>query len=643
MTIPCVKPLGITGDAMESKLLEHICSPQDLQGLSHAQLKELAGEIRRYITGVVGDNGGHLASNLGVVEATLALHRVFDFSHDRLVFDVGHQCYTHKIITGRREEFRSLRTGGGLSGFPNPRESTYDTFICGHATTGISSAAGLSAAARIKGEKRKVVALVGDGSIGGGMCFEAMNQAGHRGEDLLIVLNDNEMAIGKTVGAFARRLEEFRSRPEATQFRRELRQIFHSIPLIGDSLDWLQERLLDALKNHTGAAAIFEALGFRYFGPFDGHNIPVMEEALHNLRKLDGPRILHLITEKGRGFPAAAQDPESFHSASPFTIAPGGKVTTRSTAAPSYSSVFAASLLKAARRDERVVALTAAMTTGTGLQRIAAELPERFFDVGIAEPHAVTFAGALAAAGLRPVVAIYSTFLQRGYDQIFHDIALQPHAPVIFALDRAGLVGQDGPTHHGIFDIAYLRHIPNMVLLAPRDGRELEAMLDFSLSIEQPAAIRYPRGAPPADALAGGLPAPLELGRGERLRSGGGGTIVAYGSMVATALTAAGLLAAQGVEVGVVNARFAKPLDGELLRECAAIGPLLTLEDHALSGGFGSAVCEFLADAGIACRIVRLGIPDEFVRAAAPEEQYRQLGLDARGVADSFLSVVRGG
>ncbi len=618
----------------ENQLLDTITSPEDLRELPMSALPALAAEIRARITEVVSRNGGHLSSNLGVVELTLALHRVFDFRRDRLVFDVGHQCYTHKILTGRRAAFHTIRTAGGLSGFPNPSESEYDTFISGHASTSISAATGLATAIRLSGEKRKVVALIGDGSISGGMCFEAMNHAGHEQEDLIVILNDNEMAIGRTVGAFARRLEEFRSTPEGTQMHRELRQILQCIPLIGVSLDWLQQRVLDSMKNHTGAAAIFEALGFRYFGPFDGHNIPLMEDALQNLRQLSGPLLLHVITEKGRGFAAAAADPESFHSAAPFTIVGTGEVVTRTQNINSYSNIAAQELLRLAREDQKIVAITAAMTAGTGLNTLASELPGRFFDVGIAEEHAIPFAAALAREGYKPAVAIYSTFLQRGYDQVFHDLVLQGCLPVTLLLDRAGLVGQDGPTHHGIYDIAFLRHLPNLVLLAPRDGEELQQMLRFALAQGRPCAIRYPRGGPD---LLPTLHAPLELGRSERLTDGEDGTVFAYGRMVFPALQAAKLAAESGIRIGVVNARFAKPLDEAALLEAAAGGLVFTAEDHALAGGFGSAVCELLADHGVACRIVRLGIPDEFIRGASPAEQYHTLQLDAQGLAATFI------
>ncbi len=623
----------------ETPLLNSINSPQELKAFPAEKLDRLAVEIRDRITEVVSHNGGHLSSNLGIVELTIALHRVFNFKKDNLVFDVGHQSYPHKLLTGRQERFHTLRQKNGISGFPNPAESEYDTFISGHASTSLSAATGLAAANRLTKNENKVVALIGDGALGGGMCFEAMNHIGHSGEDVLIVLNDNEMAIGKTVGAFARKLEEFRSSPQTTQLREELRQSFQNIPLLGTSLEWLQERVLNALKNHSGAAAVFEAMGFRYFGPFDGHDIATMENELHNLRKLKGPRVFHVITVKGHGFDAAVEDPESYHSAAPFVVQGTGEIVTRTKGNRTYSGIFADALLSQAKDNEKVIAITAAMTAGTGLKKIAETLPERFFDVGIAEAHAIPFAGALAKKGLKPVVAIYSTFLQRAYDQIFHDVCLQPDCPVVFALDRAGLVGSDGPTHHGIFDIAFLRHLPNIILMAPRDGVELEMMLEFALNQNTPCALRYPRGGPPVNTLPE-RHAAIETGVSETLREGADGVIMAYGKMVEPALKAAKIAAEKAVELEVINARFAKPLDGAAITRASGKGLIFTLEDHALAGGFGSAVTEFCADNNLGCRVMRKGIPDEFQKAASVHELFEQLGLTPKALAESFVETV---
>ena len=621
-----------------SSLLSTINSPADLRALSVPQLNALAEEIRARMIEVVSTNGGHLASSLGVVELTLALHRVFDFSRDYLVLDVGHQCYPHKLITGRRESFSTLRQHGGLSGFPNFLESPYDLFISGHSSTSISAAAGLAAAAKLRGEKRQAVALIGDGAMTGGMCFEAMNHAGNSGLDLLVVLNDNEMAISKTVGAFSQSLEEFRSRPKTTAARNLLRRLVRGIPLLGGPLSRMQEHFFNILKNHHGAASVFEALGFRYFGPFDGHDIAGMLNEFSNLKQLSGPRIVHLITEKGRGMAAAAADPETFHSAAPFSMPSVGKITLHAVGRQTYTQVFADTLVRIAAADDKVVGVTAAMVTGTGMKRFAEKFPERFYDVGIAEEHAVTFAAGLAKAGFVPVVAIYSTFLQRAYDQVFHDLALQRDLPVVLAVDRAGLVGSDGQTHHGVFDISYLRHLPGLVLLAPRDAVELREMLKFAVALRRTVAIRYPRGGvPEEDALPPGR-TPLALGKAEKLRDGSDGAILAYGRMVAPVYAAAVRLEnSYGKKFAVWNARFCKPLDAEMLADAARAGKIVTVENNALAGGFGSAVAEKLSDLRINCPLQRLGIPDEFVGAGTVAELDAELGLDVDGIVRACL------
>ncbi|GHV22723.1 1-deoxy-D-xylulose-5-phosphate synthase 1 [Planctomycetales bacterium] len=609
--------------------------PADLTRLTPSALAALAAELRALMIEVVGKNGGHLASSLGVVELTLALHRVFDFRRDALMFDVGHQCYAHKILTGRRDRFSTLRQMGGLSGFPNAAESPYDYFTSGHASASVAAAAGWAAAAKIRGEARQAVAVIGDGSLGGGLAFEAMNHAGQAGLDLLVVLNDNEMSIGKTVGAFAAYLEQIRARPDATRLRQLLRRFLRGVPLVGNALVRAQEHLLNLVKNPAGA--FFQAMNFRYFGPFDGHDIPQLLATLTKLKNLSGPRLLHVITEKGRGFSAAAADPESFHSAAPFATAlPAAKITLAPTST-TYTDIFGATLCAMAAKNPRLVAITAAMTAGAGLKNFAAKFPDRFYDVGIAESYAVTLAAGLARGGMLPVVGIYSTFLQRAYDQIFHDVLLQKNLPLILAIDRAGLVGNDGPTHHGAFDLSYLRHFPDIVLLAPRDGDELATMLQWAANSGKTCAIRYPRGA----AERGILPfatAPLTLGRGEKLRDDNGrgdGALVAYGRLVAPAFAAAEKLAERGKNFAVYNARFAKPLDEEMLRAAAATGRILTLEDNAAAGGFGSAVAEFLATRNLACRLQILGIPDRFIEGATVAQLDRQLGFDVAGIMRS--------
>lgn len=622
---------------MSEDILASINSPEDVRALDHTKLPLLASNIREKMIEVVSKNGGHLSSNLGIVELTLALHRVFDFKKDRLIFDVGHQCYTHKMITGRNYNFHTIRTKDGISGFPNPNESEYDPFVAGHSSTSISSATGVAAAARIAGTNTKAIAVIGDGALGGGMCFEAMNHAGHSNEDVLIIVNDNEMAISKTVGAFSKHLEDFRLQPSTNKLRKKITAFFHNLPLLGGILEWLQEKLLSALKNHPGTATIFEAMGFRYFGPFDGHDIESLEVEIRNLSQLKGPRIMHVVTEKGRGFSAALKDPESFHSSPPFSYDENGKITIRTSSA-NYSSIFAQSMLKIAKKNERVLALTAAMTAGTGMSSFASKFPDRFIDVGMAESHAIPYAAALAKEGFVPVVAIYSTFLQRGYDQIFHDITLQPDLPIVLALDRAGLVAGDGPTHHGIYDIAYMRHLSGLTLLAPRDGTELEMMLEYATELGKPCAIRYPRGGPASDSILPQDYQPIEYGKAEKLREGKDGTIFAYGRLVEPAMQAAEKLASQSLEFTVYNARFAKPLDEEALIEAAEKRILVTAEDHVLPGGFGSGVAELLSEKNLNPKFIRIGIPDELIAAGTPAELDQKLGLDAEGIVKQILT-----
>ncbi len=626
-------------DPHATPILDRIASPGDIRSLPAEELAPLAAEIRSLLTHVVGRRGGHLASNLGIVELTLALHRVFDFATDRLCFDVGHQCYVHKLLTGRRGRFDTLRQTGGLTGFPNPAESAEDPFLVGHASTAISSALGLATAYRLRGEARKVVAVVGDGAIAGGLSFEALNHAGQAGEDLIVVLNDNKMAIAPTVGAFSTFLTDLRANPAAHRLREDVRKALQSLPLIGGPLESTQEHLLDLVKGAVETGHVFTALGFRYYGPVDGHDTALLERELGNLRRLGGPRLLHVMTRKGQGFDAALADPETFHSAVPFEVR-GTEVVREARTGPGWTDVFVERLRESARKDRRIVALTAAMPAGTGIKSFAEEFPDRFLDVGIAEGHCITCAAGLARAGLVPVVAIYSTFLQRAYDHIVHDCAAQGDLHIVFALDRAGLVGADGPTHHGVFDIAFLRHVPGLTLCAPRDAAELRAMLDWSLDAPGLVAIRYPRGTVPEEEEdAPPDRPPIRAGVSERLKDGPDGTVFAYGRMVAPALRAARRLAEDpaGPDLAVVNARFAAPLDGASLREAAKRNPLLlTVEDHVLAGGFGSAVSEVGADHNLSTRLVRLGVPDRFVGHGAPADLDRQLGLDVDGLAAAF-------
>ncbi len=626
----------------DSPLLDSIDSPADLVGLTMQDLTRLASEIRSLIISTVGKNGGHLASNLGAVELTLALHRVFNFRRDRLYFDVGHQSYPHKIITGRRKTFHTLRQKNGVSGFPNPLESEYDAAIVGHASTSISSAVGFAEAVRGVEPRRQAVALIGDGSIGGGMAFEALNHAGQCGSDVLVILNDNDMAIAETTGALSAYLTDLRTRPATRSLRQSLTGLLASAPLVGGSLKKAQEYFLTSVKGLTEATHVFSALGFKYFGPLDGHDTELLETELARIKEIPGPRLLHVATEKGRGYAAAVADPENYHSAAPFEVQ-SSREHASAHKLKTYTDVFAESLVAVADTDPAIVAITAAMPAGTGIRKFGAAHPGRFYDVGICEAHAATFAASLSVNGKKPVLALYSTFLQRAYDQSIHDVAVQPDAKLLLAIDRAGLVGSDGPTHHGVFDIAFLRHIPGFVLMAPRDGAELKVMLEFGLTLDHTAAIRYPRGTTPdSDQLVvkSGWPEggqPLEIGKGELLRSGSDGVIVAYGRMVFTAWQAAGLLAEKGLQVAVVNARFAKPLDTAFYHQLAADYPwMVTLEDHVLPGGFGSAVLEAFADADCAMKIRRFGLPDAFICHAEVDDLDRTLGLDPESLARSI-------
>ena len=620
-------------------ILESINEPAELRGLSVGQLRQLAQEIRDEISRVVARNGGHLASNLGAVELTIALHRCFDFRTDALVWDVGHQAYAHKLLTGRRAAFDTLRQQGGLSGFPNKHESPYDLFTTGHAGTSISSALGLVCADEVAGRERRVVAVIGDGSLTSGVALEALNHAGALGKDLLVVLNDNRMSISATVGGLSQHLDRLRSTRFYNEAKQEVRRVVQKLPYVGGLVGNALGHIKEGIKATVLSETLFDQLGFRAFGPIDGHNLEDLVETLEAMRELSGPVLLHVVTEKGRGHREAESDPTRYHSAGPTTRPVEEPQDAEGAERPRYTEVFASALCRLGGRDERIVAVTAAMEDGTGLVEFAKAFPSRFFDVGICEQHAVAFAGGLGAAGRLPVVAIYSTFLQRAYDQVLHDLCLQG-TPAVLCLDRAGLVGADGPTHHGTFDIAYLRHVPDIVLAAPKDGPELEAMLAAAAASGRIWAIRFPKAPVPAAQWAAGPP--VEIGKGELLREGADVALVAYGAMVEPAWEAAGLLAERGVEAAVANARFAKPVDVALLGDLAARVPLLvTVEDHALPGGFGSAVLEAVAGhGGRACRVECLGIPDAFIEHGPREALLAGLGLDAAAIAERVLGTL---
>jgi len=622
------------------RILETINDPSDLRRLSRKQLVSLAQEIRGEIQRVVAKNGGHLASNLGAVELTLTLHRCFDFSRDALIWDVGHQTYAHKLVTGRRKQFATLRLQGGLSGFPNTRESPYDLFNTGHAGTSISSALGLLCADELVGRSRRVVAVIGDGSLTSGLALAALNHAGALGKNLLVVLNDNRMSISTTVGAVAQHLDRIRSTRFYNEAKRDIRRFVSGLPGVGDLVESAISRLKDGIKATFLSGTLFDQLGFRAFGPVDGHDLDDLIEILQAARNLAGPVLVHVVTEKGRGHPEATTDPTRYHSASPNVVSDAQPAVVGTSARLTYTTVFAQALCRLGRERKDIVAVTAAMEEGTGLGEFAKQFPERFFDVGICEEHAVVFAGGLNAAGCKPVVAIYSTFLQRAYDQVWHDLCLQ-EADVVLCLDRAGIVGADGPTHHGVYDLAFLRHLPGVILAAPKDGRELEAMLRAAAASESTWAIRFPKAQVPA--VEWPEETPVEVGKGELLRDGSDAGIVAYGSMVAPADEAATLLAERGIHVTVVNARFAKPLDMGLISSIAARVPLLvSVEEHALLGGFGSAVLEAMATAGgCPCRVVCMGIPDRFVEHGPRERLLEDLGLSANGIARRVANALR--
>lgn len=622
------------------KLVDSINNPEDLKNMPIEDLPQLAEEIRELIIDVVSKNPGHLSSNLGVVELTMALHYCFDFKTDRLVWDVGHQCYVHKILTGRRTAFQTLRQYKGLSGFPDKKESpAYDPFTSGHSGDAISSALGLACANDILDMDRKIVAVVGDGAIGAGMSFEALNHAGGMKKNIFIVLNDNEMAISPTVGAVSKYLTEIRILPLYKDLKKEIHHVLNILPIFGKPVENILEQLTEAVKRGMTPGQIFEDLGIKYYGPVDGHNIPLLINTINRLKPIKGPILFHVITKKGKGFEPASENPTQYHGAGPFKLHNGKIVKSSQAKKTSYTKVFGDALAEIAEKNKKVIAVTAAMPDGTGLTAFRDKFPDRYFDVGICEQHAVGLANGLAASGLRPVAAIYSTFLQRAFDQVFHDVCLQMREnSVVFAMDRGGLVGNDGPTHHGTFDIAYLRHLPGMKLMAPKDGRELKLMLKLAIDTEGPSCVRYPRADIPDEEL--DLPSQsFSWGEAEVLREGNDGAIIAYGAMVYPSFRAAEILSRDGMEVAVINARFAKPLDKELILEIVRTHPIVfTVEDHALAGGFGSAVLEMLSDEGADVKkIRRLGIPDKFIEQGSREELLRDLGLDEGGISGRFM------
>jgi len=617
------------------KLLSKINSPHDLKKLSGKQLEQLAAEMREALCRLASARTAHFASNLGVIELTIALHTSFDFSRDRLVWDTGHQIYAHKMITGRYDEFAAMRTKGGLMGYPNPAESQYDLFMTGHAGCSVSTALGLQCGDEMvrDDQQRHVVAVIGDGAFASGIVFEAMNNVGGLKKNLTVVLNDNKMSICPRVGGLGDSLDRLRMNPLYTGLKKEVQNVLGKVPVIGDPVERFLHQVKASVKAGLLGGMLFEELGFRYVGPVDGHNIRQLQKYFAMARKFRGPVLVHVVTEKGHGFQPAAEDPTSFHAPAPFVRGDGSVVSFKTTAARSYTAVARDAILRQMRADSRVVVITAAMCQGTKLEPVREEFPDRFFDVGICESHAVAFAAGLAKSGQRPIVDIYSTFLQRSYDQIFQEVALQ-NLPVTLLLDRAGVVGPDGPTHHGVFDLCYLRPFPNMVVMAPGDASDLEAMLCWALKHDGPTALRYPKAA--ADQVPRRL-APVELGTAELVCEGTDGMLVACGAVFGAALDAAERLAVEGLELGVINARFVKPLDTHaILKSLRELPFVVSIEEGQLMGGFGAAVLEAANQAGLdASRLHRLGIPDHFVEHAAREELLADLGLDAEGIADA--------
>lgn len=612
-------------------LLQQIESPEDLKELSLEALTTLAQEIRTFIVETTAKSGGHIGASLGTVELTLALHRVFHSPVDRIVWDIGHQAYAHKLITGRRDRFSTLRQLGGISGFLKRGESPHDVWEAGHAATSLSAALGMAVARDLSGRSEHVVAVIGDGALTAGMAWEALNQAGHLGTRLIVVLNDNSMSIAPNVGAFSRYLTDLRSAPAYTRLKQEVEQMVDAIPVLGGTLRRSMERLKDLIHFMVLSGNVFEQLGFRYFGPVNGHDIGDLITVLSNAREVDGPVVIHAITQKGRGYLPAEANPERFHGPGPFDIASGEVIP--STNPPSYSQVASDTLIALAGTHPELVAITAAMPDGTKLERFARVYPERCFDVGIAEQHAVTFAAGLAAAGMRPVFAVYSTFLQRAYDQVVHDVCHQD-LPVLFAVDRAGLVGADGATHQGVFDIAYLRTVPNIEIAMGKDEAELRGLLAGAIQRPHPVAVRYPRG--PGRGLAlDDEPEALPWGRAEWISHGDDATLVAFGPIAYAAMEAANRLAGEGFSVGVMNARFVKPLDVAALGSAARESRLLvTVEEAALAGGFGSAVLEWAADEAIATPVRHLGLPDHFIDHGGTGHYLERYGLSPERMAE---------
>jgi 1-deoxy-D-xylulose-5-phosphate synthase len=622
------------------RLLDTINNPQDLKKLPPEFLPQLAKDIREKIISTVALTGGHLAPSLGVVELSIALHYVFDCPRDRIVWDVGHQAYAHKLLTGRRDQFHTLRQHGGISGFPKRGESHYDAFDTGHSSTSISAALGMASARCLKRERNRVIAVIGDGSMTAGIAFEGLNNAGDLNKDLIVILNDNGMSIAPNVGALSSFLSRQLTRPTMVFLKKQVENLLRSFPAIGDDLLLWAKRSEESFKAFFTPGMLFEALKFTYLGPVNGHRLDHLIETFHNVKHLRGPILVHVLTTKGKGYQPAETDPTGFHGLGKFDPDTGEPKKSVSEV-PSYTQVFGDTLVRLGRENPRIVAISAAMPDGTGLTDFRQEFPTRFFDVGICEQHAVTFAGGLALEGMRPVTTIYSTFMQRAYDQVLHDVCIQK-LPVVFALDRSGIVGEDGETHQGLFDLSFLRHLPNMVVMAPKDENELRDMLFTAVEHPGPIALRYPRGRGVGVAFSSTL-RQLPIGKAEVLREGEDLLILALGASVYPALDAAKGLEKQGFSATVVNARFVKPLDEHLILTLAAKhGRVLTVEENVLAGGFGSAVLELLADRDLfGLTVKRCGIPDVFVEHGTQDILRKKYGLDATGILKSALTILK--
>ncbi len=621
------------------KILPKINSPEDIKPLSYRELDILAAEIREFIINVVSKTGGHLAPNLGSIELTLAIHKVFNAPRDKIIWDVGHQSYTHKILTGRRNKFHTLRQYKGISGFPTIKESEYDVFGTGHSSTSISAGLGIASARDLNNEDYHVICVIGDGAMSAGMAYEGMNQAGFLKKRLIVILNDNHMSISENVGGMSRYLLKITTAPLYLELKKDAWDLLGKLPpTLSDRARLAARKLIEGLKNLVIPTILFEEIGLQYIGPIDGHNLYRMVEAFESVKGLDEPVLLHVLTEKGRGYKPARKNLALFHGLGPFDIE-SGKLKKKD-GSPTYTKVFGDTICKLAEKNEKIVAITAAMPEGTGTCFFRDKYKDRFFDVGIAEQHAITFAAGMALKGYIPICAIYSTFLQRGFDQVIHDVALQ-NIPVVFCLDRAGIVGQDGATHQGAFDLTYLRMIPNMVVMSPKDADEFVNMIDFAVDYRKgPITIRYPRVSVSKPCS---KPSRIKFGKGEKLRDGKDAFIVAIGSMVSPSIESSDILREKGYDVGVFNARFVKPVDKDSIVEIASkVDKIITCEENSIIGGFGSAVLETLADNKIAKDILRIGIPDEFIHHASRGILLKNLGLTGDGIAkkiEQFLSL----